>query len=348
MKAVMFKGAAMHLAFMPEDGMKVLARGRVSVYEAGGSYQLYINEMIPDGVGELYIAFEQMKKRLAEEGLFNDGHKKPIPQYPERIGVITAATGAAVRDIINVITRRYPYAQIFLYPALVQGVGAAESVSTGIELFNRLNAADVLIVGRGGGSIEDLWAFNEERVARAIFASEIPIISAVGHETDFTIADFVADMRAPTPSAAAELAVPSQTELIARISTINTRMKNHMAKLVENSALRLERLTPRNPVEHIDELRQRTDDYLHRAQRGFEMGALSKRKAYESLVAKLDALSPLKVLSRGFALATDTEGSVVRSVKSLSAGDRLTLRLADGGAECMVQEVFETKGVKNT
>lgn len=341
LKAVMFKSAASHLSFMPEDGMKVLARGRISVYEAGGAYQLYISEMIPDGVGELYIAFEQMKKRLAAEGLFDDAYKKPIPGFPERVGVVTAATGAAVRDIINVITRRYPYAQILLYPAQVQGSGAAESVAQGIELFNSLDAADVLIVGRGGGSIEDLWAFNEERVARAIFDSQIPVISAVGHETDFTIADFVADMRAPTPSAAAELAVPSQTELISRIATINVRMKNHMAKLVENSSLRLARLTPRNPGEHIDELRQKTDDYLRRAARGFEMSTLGKRKLYERLVAKLDALSPLKVMSRGFAIATDSEGGIIRSSAALAVGDNITLRLADGGAECTVTEVLE-------
>lgn len=343
LKAVMFKSAASKLAFMPEDGMRVLARGRVSVYEAGGSYQLYINEMIPDGVGDLYIAFEQMKKRLAEEGLFNEEFKKPIPMYPERVGVVTAPTGAAVRDIINVITRRYPYAEILLYPALVQGAEAAESVAKGIELFNSLGAADVLIVGRGGGSIEDLWAFNEERVARAIFASQIPIISAVGHETDFTIADFVADMRAPTPSAAAELSVPSQTELLSRIATIGVRMKNYMAKLIETQTLRLERLTPRNPAERIDELRQRIDDYTRRCEKGFSMSALGKRKSMSELAAKLDALSPLKVMARGFAIATDGTGTVIRSVRELTEGERFSLRLSDGEADCTVNAKTEKK-----
>lgn len=336
LKAVMFKSAASRLAFMPEDGMRMLARGRISVYEAGGSYQLYINEMIPDGVGDLYIAFEQMKKRLAQEGLFEERFKKPIPQYPERVGVVTAPTGAAVRDIINVISRRYPYAEILLYPALVQGAGAAQSVSEGIELFNRLKAADVLIVGRGGGSIEDLWGFNEEVVARAIFASEIPVISAVGHETDFTIADFVADMRAPTPSAAAELSVPSQTELLSRIAATGVRMTNYMAKLLETQSLRLARLTPRNPAERVDELRQRIDDYAKRCEKGFSMAALRKRKSLAELAAKLDALSPLKVMTRGFAIATDEAGALIRSVDELCVGERFCLRLSDGEADCTV------------
>lgn len=339
MRAVMFRSAASKLAFRPEDGMKVLARGRISVYESGGSYQLYINEMIPDGVGDLYIAFEQMKKRLAEEGLFDESHKKPIPQFPQTVGVITAPTGAAVRDIINVISRRYPYAEIVLYPALVQGAGAAESVSAGIELFNREKAADVLIVGRGGGSIEDLWAFNEERVARAIFASEIPIISAVGHETDFTIADFVADLRAPTPSAAAELAVPSQTELLSRIATIGVRMKNYMAKLIETQSLKLERLAVKNPCERIDELRQRIDDMLKKGEKNFTMNILSKEKALSALAAKLDALSPLKVMARGFAIASEEGGRIIRSAGELYEGEHITLRLADGKADCTVNGI---------
>lgn len=338
LKAVMFRASASKLAFTPEDGMRVLARGRISVYESGGSYQLYINEMIPDGVGDLYIAFEQMKKRLDSEGLFNPEYKKPLPAFPECVGVVTASTGAAVRDIINVITRRYPYTKILLYPALVQGNGAAESVASGIEYFNSAKNADVLIVGRGGGSIEDLWAFNEERVARAIFASEIPIISAVGHETDFTIADFVADLRAPTPSAAAELAVPSQTELLSQLATYGVRMKNHMSKLVENLNLKLNRLTPQNPARRIDELRLRVDDYMRRSENGFNISALAKRKELAELTAKLDALSPLKVMSRGFSLATDNDGNIIRSANELYEGEKFTLRLADGSAECTVDK----------
>ncbi len=336
----MFKSSASKLTFRPEDGMMVLARGRIAVYEQGGSYQLYITEMTPDGVGDLYVAFEQMKKRLAEEGLFDERFKKPIPEYPETVGVVTAATGAAVRDIINVITRRYPYAKILLYPALVQGQGAAESVSLGIELFNRTKCADVLIGGRGGGSIEDLWAYNEERTARAIFASEIPVISAVGHETDFTIADFVADLRAPTPSAAAELAVPSQTELLDRLLTDRVRMKKHMTHLVEAMRLNISRLQPRNPIERLDILRQRIDDYLRLSETAFSKGLILKKRTGGELTAKLDALSPLKVMSRGFALATDDEGAVIKSIDSLSAGSELDLRLLDGKAKCNVLSIY--------
>ena len=341
LKAVMFKSAASKLAFVPEDGMMVLARGRIAVYEQGGSYQLYINEMTPDGVGDLYVAFEQMKKNLEKEGLFDAQHKKPIPQFPECVGVVTAATGAAVRDIINVITRRYPYAKILLYPALVQGSGASESVSNGIELFNKLKCADVLIVGRGGGSIEDLWAFNEERTARAIFASEIPIISAVGHETDFTIADFVADLRAPTPSAAAELAVPSQTELLTQIATGRVRMNNYMTRLIENLRLRVSRLETRNPSERIDILRQKIDDCIKDAENCIDKAFLSKKKQFSELTAKLDALSPLKVMARGFSLATDDDGHIIRSAEELSKGDSFTLRLSDGSAKCTVDECIK-------
>ena len=338
LKAVMFKSAASKLVFMPEDGMMVLARGRVAVYEQGGSYQLYINEMTPDGVGDLYVAFEQMKKDLEKEGLFDSKYKKPIPQYPECVGVVTAATGAAVRDIINVITRRYPYAKILLYPALVQGAGAAESVATGIELFNKLKCADVLIVGRGGGSIEDLWAFNEECTARAIFASEIPVISAVGHETDFTIADFVADLRAPTPSAAAELAVPSQTELLSAIATGRVRMNNHMTRLTENLRLKLSRIEARSPLERLDILRQRVDDYVKTSESYIDKMTLSNKKRLSELAAKLDALSPLKVMARGFSLATDEDGHIIRSADELAVGDSFTLRLSDGKARCSVDE----------
>ena len=339
LKAVMFKSAAQKLAFVPEDGMKVLARGRISVYEAGGAYQLYINEMIPDGVGDLYIAFEQMKKRLSEEGLFNEEFKKPIPQYPETVGVITAPTGAAVRDIINVITRRYPYAKILLYPALVQGAEAAASVCAGIELFNRLKNADVLIVGRGGGSIEDLWAFNEEPVARAIFASAIPIISAVGHETDFTIADFVADLRAPTPSAAAELCVPSQIELMSRIASDSLRLKNYITKLLENLALRVARFKLQDPNRQLDELRQRVDDAARCAAHCAEVALLNKRRQLAESTAKLDALSPLKVMARGFSVASGADGHIIRSKSELSEGDRISLRLSDGCARCVVDSI---------
>lgn len=336
LKAVMFRGSAAHLNFVPEDGMKVLARGRVSVYEAGGSYQLYINEMIPDGVGALYVAYEQLKKKLEEEGIFDEAHKKPIPEYPEKIGVITATTGAAVRDIINVITRRYPYAEIIIYPSLVQGDGAAANIVEGIEYFNKTKEIDTLIVGRGGGSIEDLWAFNEEIVARAVYASEIPIISAVGHETDFTITDFAADLRAPTPSAAAEIAVPSQLELINRIGNINQRLKNSLIRSVESRKIRLDGLKLRDPREKINDYHITLDNFIKIMQNGISAKITQSDARLSKECAKLDALSPLRVMARGYAIASKEDGSVVRSAKELNSDDEFKLKFADGEKNCRV------------
>lgn len=338
LKAVMFKSAAAGLTFSPEDGMKVLARGRIGVYEQSGTYQLYINEMSPDGVGELYVAYEQLKKRLAEEGLFDESKKKPIPQYPERIGVVTATTGAAVRDIINVITRRYPYCEIIIYPSLVQGAGAKENIVEAIEYFNKNKLCDTLIVGRGGGSIEDLWAFNEECVARAIYASDIPVISAVGHETDFTIADFVADLRAPTPSAAAEIAVPSQLELVSRISMLAGRLKSAEVNFIKNKRLRVEKLQLRTPQQRIDDSRQKLDGLLKQAEQSFKLKLSEKTKIMSQLAAKLDALSPLAVLGRGYSIAENADGNVIRSVRDMSEGMDFELRLADGECKCTVKE----------
>ncbi len=336
LKAVMFRGAAAHLNFMPEDGMRVLARGKVSVYEAGGSYQLYINEMIPDGVGALYIAYEQLKKKLEEEGIFDAAHKKPIPEYPEKIGVITATTGAAIRDIINVITRRYPYAEIIIYPSLVQGDGAAANIVEGIEYFNRKKEVDTLIVGRGGGSIEDLWAFNEEIVARSIYESEIPIISAVGHETDFTIADFAADLRAPTPSAAAEIAVPSQIELLSKIAAAQGRLKNALVRSVESRRIKLDGLKLRDPREKIGDLNITLDNYIKQMQSGFSMMLARENTRFSKACAKLDALSPLRVMARGYAIASKEDGSVVRSADELIKDEEFDLRFADGSKKCKV------------
>lgn len=337
LKAVMFRSAASTLAFMPEDGMKVLARGRISVYEAGGAYQLYINEMKPDGVGELYVAYEQMKKRLEEEGLFNQEYKKPIPEYPRAIGVITASTGAAVRDIIHVITRRYPVAEIILYPAQVQGIGAAESICKGIRYFNEHPCVDTLIVGRGGGSIEDLWAFNEESVARAIFASEIPVISAVGHETDFTIADFVSDLRAPTPSAAAEMAVPSRIGVMGWLGTTKSRMQNGMLQKLETARLKVERLQLRNPQEKIEENAQRIDSLVKHMEQNMKLQQAKERERLAAISAKLDALSPLKVLGRGFAIPMDSAGAIIKSAKAMQTGTEFTLQMTDGKADCIVK-----------
>ena len=337
LKAVMFRGAAATLAFEPADGMKVLARGRVSVYEAGGAYQLYIEEMIPDGVGELYIAYEQLKKQLADEGLFDERHKKPIPKFPKAVGVVTAPTGAAVRDIINVITRRYPMAEIILYPAKVQGTGAAQSVVKAIEYFNATREVDTLIVGRGGGSIEDLWAFNEEITARAIYASEIPVISAVGHETDFTIADFVADLRAPTPSAAAEIAVPSTPELAARITADKSRIQQSIISRIEGGRLLLKRFKMRTPKDRIDEYSLRVDAMTRSMENSLKMKTMSLRRHFAAQAAKLDALSPLQTLSRGYAIPTREDGTVIRSVGEVKSGDEFTLRLKDGSKDCVVK-----------
>ena len=337
LKAVMFRSSAQSLAFEPSDGMKVLARGRISVYEAGGSYQLYIEEMIPDGVGELYIAYEQLKKQLEEEGLFAERHKKPIPQFPKRVGVVTASTGAAVRDIINVITRRYPMAEIVIYPAQVQGNGAAESVVRAIEYFNATQEVDTLIVGRGGGSIEDLWAFNEEITARAIFASKIPIISAVGHETDFTIADFVADLRAPTPSAAAEIAVPSVIELMNRINTCRQRISKNITGHIESGRLLLRRFKMKTPKDKIDDYNLKLDSLLRTMENSFKMKDMSLKKQLASAAAKLDALSPLQTLARGYSIPTAEDGTVIRSAKDMKKGMEFTLRLKDGSAECEVK-----------
>lgn len=337
LKAVMFRSSAQTLNFEPSDGMKVLARGRISVYEAGGSYQLYIEEMIPDGVGELYIAYEQLKKQLAEEGLFDEVHKKPIPQFPKRVGVVTASTGAAVRDIINVITRRYPMAEIVIYPAQVQGTGAAQSVVRAIEYFNATKEVDTLIVGRGGGSIEDLWAFNEEITARAIFASEIPIISAVGHETDFTIADFVADLRAPTPSAAAEIAVPSVIELRNRINTDRNRISQNVVGRIESSRLLLKRFKMKTPKDRIDDYNLKLDSLLKSMENSLKMKTMTLKRQFAEQTAKLDALSPLQTLSRGYSIPTTEDGTVIRSAEEMKKGMEFTLRLKDGSRECIVK-----------
>ena len=337
LKAVMFRSSAQSLTFEPSDGMKVLARGRISVYEAGGAYQLYIEEMIPDGVGELYIAYEQLKKQLAEEGLFDEVHKKPIPQFPKRVGVVTASTGAAVRDIINVITRRYPMAEIVIYPAQVQGTGAAQSVVRAIEYFNATKEVDTLIVGRGGGRIEDLWAFNEVITARAIYASQIPIISAVGHETDFTIADFVADLRAPTPSAAAEIAVPSMIELRNRINIDQNRISQNVVGRIESSRLLLKRFKMKTPKDRIDDYNLKLDSLLKSMENSLKMKTMTLKRQFAEQTAKLDALSPLQTLSRGYSIPTTEDGTVIRSAEEMKKGMEFTLRLKDGSRECVVK-----------
>ena len=343
-KAVMFAGNASRLRFRPENGMKVLIFGTVSLFPRDGSYQLYISDMQPDGMGALSVAFEQLKKKLAAEGLFSDSYKKPIPKFPTRIGVITSETGAAVQDIFNVLSRRFPSAEVVLRPTQVQGDGAAQDIAKAIYVFNEYNAADVLIVGRGGGSIEDLWAFNEEIVARAVFASEIPVISAVGHETDYTICDFVADLRAPTPSAAAELAVPDRLELKAELISY----KQHILNLTKNKLdkersklLAIEKSGAlRDPVTKLNENRRELL-YLSERITNLTVAAVDSNKMkYAALTGKLNALSPLGVISRGYALA-ERHGKVVTKVKDISLNDEISVRLSDGTLKAKVIGIEE-------
>ena len=340
-KAVMFAGNASKLRFKPENGMKILAFGTVSLFPRDGSYQLYINDMQPDGVGALNIAFEQLKKKLEAEGLFRQEYKKTLPEFPQKIGVVTSSTGAAVQDIFNVLKRRFPVAEVVLRPCQVQGEGAAEDIAKAIYEFNKLNAADVLIVGRGGGSIEDLWAFNEEIVARAVFASRIPVISAVGHETDYTICDFVADLRAPTPSAAAECAVPDIFELKANLVSL----RQHIFSLIRNK-MNIERsslssfekrLALRDPVTNINEQRKELV-YLTEKLSILTNSILDENKSkISALAGKLDVLSPLSVISRGYALV-EKDDKPVTKVKDLKKDDVISIKLSDGQVKARIGE----------
>ena len=334
MRAVMFRSAAARLNFRPQNGMKVIAHGRVAVYERDGQYQLYIDDMQQEGQGDLYAAFEQLKKKLAAEGLFDPKHKKPLPKYPKKVGVVTAPTGAAIRDIINVLSRRFSYSDVVLYPVLVQGENSAASIVSTIEYFNATKLADVLIVGRGGGSIEDLWSFNEEVVARAIYNSRIPIVSAVGHEIDFTISDFVADLRAPTPSAAAELVVPSQIELNEKFNNVYRMLYRQAMQVIERGRMRVERCSDRpvfkNPVSKINDERQYLDSLSHMFETACKAALRTKRQELAEAAAKLNGLSPLGTLGRGYSLTKDDSGRVIRSVSQVNSGDMINVTVADG------------------
>lgn len=337
-KLVMFRSSAAHLRFKPDNGMKVSVRGRISVYERDGIYQIYAEDIVPDGVGSLYAAYEKLKAKLGDEGLFDEKFKKPIPRFPEKIGIVTAKTGAAVRDMINVTKRRYPLAEILIVPVSVQGISAAPEISNAISFINKHNLCDVIITGRGGGSIEDLWAFNEEIVARAIFESEIPVVSAVGHETDFTIADFVADLRAPTPSAAAELVCPSQDELKTYFKNQQERLKSSLIYSVENKKKKLDGLTKSYCFTHftdrISNYKQYTDTLIKNAETGINQ-ILEKRKSqFIKTASKLDALSPVKTLIRGYSIASYEDGSIVSSVKDAKKDKEFVLRLKDGETDC--------------
>lgn len=344
-RAVMFNSSAKRLKFMPEDGMKVIARGRVSVYEASGQYQLYVDDMHPDGVGALNLAYEQLKEKLQKEGLFSELHKKPLPPYPEKVGVITSPTGAAVRDIINVLGRRFPYAEIVFCPVLVQGDGAHLQLTDAVNLFNSERAADVIIIGRGGGSIEDLWEFNDEGLARAVYNSDIPVISAVGHETDFTICDFVADMRAPTPSAAAELAVPDANELQYALSALKNRMFLNVSSGIADRRSRLEYLTSKGALKSPDEMlsnrSQRLDTAFSKMLSSYENRIGGKKVEFISAATALSKLDPMSVLMRGFAFVSDKNGKNVYSSQALAKGDKINVRFHDGSAVCEVKEITQ-------
>lgn len=383
--AVMFSRSARSVKFEPENGMKVLISGEISVYEPSGQYQIYVKQMQPDGVGDLFLAFEQLKERLQKEGLFASERKRPIPKFPKTVGVITSPTGAAVRDIITTIKRRFPIANILIYPALVQGAQAAPSVAGAIELANRQAEADVLIVGRGGGSIEELWAFNEEQVARAIVGSDIPVISAVGHETDFTIADFAADHRAPTPTGAAEMAVPHIDELAERVLNRQSRLiramreravlqRERLGRLQKSYAFRYPQRLYEQKLEQADKmteqlkksagrlaelkreerdrllqrlLRNHPNDLYKEAKETHLRGSRAlgramkevltkKQKEFSGMVSTLEALSPLKIMDRGYSLAYSGEGELLKSVSQVEKGDDVQVKLADGTFNCKV------------
>ena len=332
-KCIMFKSYAEKLNFKPKDGMKVMVFGTVSVFERDGVYQIYAKSMMEDGMGDLHEQFEQLKAKLEKEGLFEQSHKKTIPLYPKVVGVLTSQTGAVIRDIINVSTRRNPNVYIKLLPVPVQGPGAAEQIADKIRIMNEKKLADVLIIGRGGGSLEDLWPFNEEIVARAIYDSEIPIISAVGHETDFTIADFVADLRAPTPSAAAELAVPDIFEVKQKIINYQDGSKLALKKKIEIMKLRFEKVMKSriftDPMRKVMDNSIILDDYMKRLENAMKEIKTEKKNKYIELVTKLDSISPLKTLIRGYSL-TEKDGQIIKRASQIDKGDIITIKFSDG------------------
>lgn len=341
LKCVMFKGNAIHLRFQPQNGMKVVAMGQVSVFPRDGVYQLYVSAMMPDGIGDLHAAFEQLKEKLAGEGLFDSQHKKELPVYPRRIALITSPVGAAVRDMLRILEARWPMAEVCILPVRVQGAEAPGEISRALDYANAQRVADLIITGRGGGSMEDLWCFNEEIVARAIYRSQIPVISAVGHEPDVTIADYVADLRAATPSNAAELAVPDQNDVYGWLAQVSVRLRQRTLRELSLARERLRRfstsrvlLDPMTPVEERRQLLDRQSQRLAAALTGQLAG---QKERFATAAAKLDALSPLKVLGRGYAIAQKGE-QVVLSAKELKECDHFTLRLRDGQVPCQVEK----------
>ena len=340
LRCVMFRGDAASLRFRPENGMQVIAAGRVTVFPRDGQYQLYCTRLTPEGVGDLYLAFEQLKEKLSRQGLFDPGHKKPIPAFPETIALITSPAGAAVRDMVRILRTRWPMAQVKILPVRVQGVGAAEEIAAAIRWANEHAVAQLIITGRGGGSMEDLWAFNEEAVAQAIYRSEIPVISAVGHEPDVTISDFTADLRASTPSNAAELAVPQQEEIRGSLANLNQRLRGSMAQRLSNTRRALGRLAASRamtePGAYFKDKRLLLDYQSQRLTRGLERSVSAQRERLGRLSAALDAMSPLKVLGRGYSIALKEGGGVIASVKDGKPGDRFSLKVSDGQFDCQI------------
>ncbi len=339
-RCVMFKREAMSLRFRPENGMKVIAFGRVAVFPRDGQYQLYCTSLTPEGVGDLHLAFEQLKQKLYGEGLFDPAHKKPIPKFPKRIALITSSAGAAVRDMLRILGARWPMAEVFLLPVRVQGAEAPGEICAAIAWANQHQVADLIITGRGGGSMEDLWAFNDENVARTICHSVIPVISAVGHEPDVTIADFVADLRAATPSNAAELAVPDQNEVAVWLRQMEGRLAQAMGRKLESARKDLDRAAwcraLQDPMNYVDDKRMVLDYQREKLAAGLNAALNRERQRFGQLASKLDALSPLKVLGRGYAIPRKADGGVVRSVADVAPGDPLKLRVSDGEISCQV------------
>jgi len=344
LRCVMFRSANSRLKFLPRDGMKVVASGRISVYERDGQYQLYVDSMVPDGIGSLYAAYEKLKAKLEAAGYFEQARKKPLPRFPERIGVVTSPTGAAVRDIVTTLSRRFPAAEVLIVPVLVQGPEAPAQIAEALRFLNAVPGIDVIITGRGGGSIEELWAFNEEIVAQAIYDSNIPVISAVGHETDFTIADFVADVRAATPTAAAELAVPDQQEILLFLQTAAQRLARKMTDKIKEDRRYLEKLAAANvltrPTQRFEQARQNLDKLLTQLENQINYHLQGKKAKLELLAGKLTALNPEAVLERGFSICYDQEGNVVRDAALLKPRDEIKIYLRRGRADAVVQQTF--------
>lgn len=345
LKCVMFRGNAIKLRFRPDNGMQVLAMGKISVYPRDGAYQLYCTGLVLDGVGDLYAAFEQLKAKLAAEGLFDPAHKKPIPRYPKIIGIITSSAGAAIHDMLRILNKRFSLTKVRLLPVRVQGAEAPAEIAAAIDYANYYKLADLLIVGRGGGSIEDLWAFNDERVAHAIYRSQIPVISAVGHEPDVTISDFVADLRAATPSNAAELAVPDREAIFQNLDAVTAAMTTALQRQLKASRQRLQMLAAspalQSPEVYIQQRRKSLELLAGRMISAQNQTVNRDHRRFLTFAAKLDALSPLKVLTRGYAMVQTGEGSVIRSVKQTVIGDAVRVTLHDGSVTATVTQVEE-------